>query len=129
MLRVTAKIKYCSMQKKPVTHVKGRCREHLQLSFCYCGLVWSVLVSLCRPKLQGLVKAKGRAHPGGRLFWGGLKDFADGSLGSRTALMQEPYADDSDTKGIRLSPSADLQEIVKQADATGLQVRCELKHH
>lgn len=35
----------------------------------------------------------GRSHPGGRLFWGGLKAFADGSLGSRTALMWEPYSD------------------------------------
>lgn len=119
---------HCSVQKS-VTHVKGRSREHLQLSMCFCWLDLTVCVLLCRPKLQGLVKAKGRAHPGGRLFWGGLKDFADGSLGSRTALMQEPYADDPDTKGIRLSPYADLQELVKQTDATGLQVRCELKHH
>ena len=35
----------------------------------------------------------GRSHPGGRLHWGGLKAFADGSLGSRTALMWQPYAD------------------------------------
>ena len=65
---------------------------------------------------------QGRSHPGGQLFWGGLKDFADGSLGSRTALMQEPYADDPSTRGNRLSPYADLQELVQQADATGLQV-------
>lgn len=38
------------------------------------------------------VKHLGTAHQGGRLFWGGVKEFADGSLGSRTALMHEPYA-------------------------------------
>lgn len=79
-------------------------------------------VMLRRPRLQALVKKHGTAHPGGRLYWGGLKDFADGSLGSRTALMQEPYADDTATRGIRLSPYAELQELVQQADATGLQV-------
>lgn len=68
------------------------------------------------------MKKQGKVHPGGRLFWGGLKDFADGSLGSRTALMQQPYTDDPTTRGIRLSPYAELQELVQQADATGLQV-------
>ncbi|PNH07380.1 hypothetical protein TSOC_006160 [Tetrabaena socialis] len=45
------------------------------------------------PRLQAWVAARGRAHPGGRLFWGGLKEFLDGSLGSHTALMWRPYAD------------------------------------
>lgn len=79
-------------------------------------------VLLHRPRLQALVKKHSTAHPGGRLYWGGLKDFADGSLGSRTALMREPYTDDAATHGIRLSPYAELQELVQQADATGLQV-------
>ncbi|GIL61849.1 hypothetical protein Vafri_16260, partial [Volvox africanus] len=49
-------------------------------------------------RLSSWVAVQGRAHPGGRLFWGGLKEFADGSLGSRTALMWEPYSD-SDSGG------------------------------
>ncbi|GLI65679.1 hypothetical protein VaNZ11_009286, partial [Volvox africanus] len=44
-------------------------------------------------RLSSWVAVRGRAHPGGRLFWGGLKEFADGSLGSRTALMWEPFSD------------------------------------
>ncbi|EFJ44615.1 hypothetical protein VOLCADRAFT_94988 [Volvox carteri f. nagariensis] len=44
-------------------------------------------------RLSSWVAVHGRAHPGGRLFWGGLKEFADGSLGSRTALMWKPYSD------------------------------------
>ena len=68
------------------------------------------------------MKAKGRAHPGGHLHWGGLKAFADGSLGSRTALMKEPYADDPTTSGIRLTRYPQLAALVQEADAAGLQV-------
>ena len=82
----------------------------------------SVLCSACRPRLQQLVKVRDRAHPGGRLHWGGLKAFADGSLGSRTALMKEPYADDITTRGIRLTPYSELEELVRAADAADLQV-------
>lgn len=76
----------------------------------------------CRPRLKQLVTSKGRAHPGGHLHWGGLKAFADGSLGSRTALMKEPYADDPSTCGIRLTPYSQLEQLVKAADANDLQV-------
>lgn len=76
-----------------------------------------------RRKLHQLVQQRGRAHPGGRLHWGGLKDFADGSLGSRTALMHQPYADDPMSNGVRLTPRETLQEMVTAADLTGLQVR------
>lgn len=38
------------------------------------------------------VRHVGTAHPGGMLQWGGVKDFADGSLGAHTALMHEPYS-------------------------------------
>ncbi|KAA6427936.1 MAG: amidohydrolase family [Trebouxia sp. A1-2] len=74
------------------------------------------------PRLHQLVKARGRAHPGGHLHWGGLKAFADGSLGSRTALMKEPYADDPTTRGIRLTPYSDMELLVQAADAVELQV-------
>ncbi len=69
-----------------------------------------------------MVKAKGRAHPGGHLHWGGLKAFADGSLGSQTALMKEPYADDPISRGIRLTPYSELEQLVLAADAVELQV-------
>jgi predicted amidohydrolase YtcJ len=38
------------------------------------------------------VRHVGFMHPGRRLQWGGVKEFSDGSLGSHTALMHEPYA-------------------------------------
>lgn len=74
------------------------------------------------PRLAQLVQAQGRAHPDGHLHWGGLKAFADGSLGSRTALMKEPYCDDPHTSGIRLTPYAELAGLVQQADAAALQI-------
>ncbi len=42
-------------------------------------------------RLAERVKHIGTRHPGGKLLWGGVKEFYDGSLGSRTALMHEPY--------------------------------------
>jgi predicted amidohydrolase YtcJ len=60
-----------------------------------------------------------------QLHIGGLKGFADGSLGSTTALFFDPYLDSPNTSGI---PSAELANpkqmfsTVEQADAAGLQV-------
>ncbi len=76
----------------------------------------------CRGKLHDWVLSRGKSHLGGRLHWGGLKDFADGSLGSRTALMHQPYTDDPSSRGVRLTPKGTLQEMVTAADMTGLQV-------
>ncbi len=76
----------------------------------------------CRRELHDWVLSRGQSHPGGRLHWGGLKDFADGSLGSRTALMHQPYTDDPSSRGVRLTPKGTLQEMVTAADMTGLQV-------
>ena len=59
------------------------------------------------------------------LHIGGLKGFADGSLGSTTALLFAPYLDSPNTSGI---PSAELSQPekmlhdIEQADAAGLQI-------
>ena len=51
-----------------------------------------------------------------------LKEYADGTLGSRTAWMLEPYADDPGTRGIlRLSPQQ-LDAVVNAAAEAGLQI-------
>lgn len=60
-----------------------------------------------------------------QLHMGGLKGFADGSLGSTTALFFQAYLDSPATSGI---PSAELSNPkqmfadVEQADAAGLQI-------
>lgn len=53
---------------------------------------------------------------------GGLKGFMDGSLGSHTAAMLEPFTDAPDDKGFLINELDELREWVTGADAAGLQV-------
>lgn len=60
-----------------------------------------------------------------RLRIGGLKGFADGALGSTTALFFEPYQDDRATSGLpsdEMIPEDRLLRNVAGADQAGLQV-------
>jgi predicted amidohydrolase YtcJ len=52
----------------------------------------------------------------------GVKGYIDGSLGSRTALFYEPYADDPHTRGLLRSPEESLRAWIGAADSAGLQV-------
>ena len=67
-----------------------------------------------------------RADFGGeKLHIGGLKGFADGSLGSTTALLFEPYLDAPTTSGLANSemiPESKMQDHILAADRAGLQV-------
>jgi predicted amidohydrolase YtcJ len=47
--------------------------------------------------------------------------FCDGSLGSHTAALHEPYADRPDTRGSLRFATADLAEHIRQCGAAGLQ--------
>jgi predicted amidohydrolase YtcJ len=56
---------------------------------------------------------------------GGVKGYADGSLGSSTALFDAPYGDDSGNRGVFASeaiPLSRMEERVAGADRAGLQV-------
>lgn len=56
---------------------------------------------------------------------GGLKGFADGSLGSTTALMFEPYHDAPSTRGLlfdQMLPEGIMLQRVEAADKRGLHV-------
>ena len=56
---------------------------------------------------------------------GGLKGFADGSLGSTTALFFAPYVDDARTFGLpsdEMFPDGAMLDRVRGADRAGLQV-------
>ncbi len=53
---------------------------------------------------------------------GGVKVFADGSLGARTAALNEAYADESSTKGILCLSQRDLVKIITKAQKAGFQV-------
>jgi len=61
----------------------------------------------------------------GLLRIGGLKGFADGSLGSTTALFFEPYNDEPATRGLlgdQMFPEGIMLQRVLGADKAGLQV-------
>jgi predicted amidohydrolase YtcJ len=70
------------------------------------------------------------AHAAGvRTGWGDrwlraghVKVFADGSLGARTALLREPYADDPASRGIAVHPPGELAAIVRQVHGAGSQL-------
>jgi len=56
---------------------------------------------------------------------GGLKGFADGSLGSSTALFFEPYSDTPNTRGLlfdQMLPEGIMLQRVEAADKVGLHV-------
>jgi predicted amidohydrolase YtcJ len=56
---------------------------------------------------------------------GGFKAFVDGSLGSRTALLSEPYLDRPETCGIydgSAIPLDRFEDRLRQADRTGFQL-------
>ena len=66
---------------------------------------------------------------GEKLHIGGLKGFADGSLGSTTALFFEPYLDAPNTSGLansQMIPESKMQDDILGADRAGLQVPCML---
>jgi predicted amidohydrolase YtcJ len=53
---------------------------------------------------------------------GGVKGFMDGSLGSSTAKMFEPYLNEPGSTGIFVTPRARMLEMIRQADLGGLSV-------
>jgi predicted amidohydrolase YtcJ len=66
-----------------------------------------------------------QAFGNGMLRIGGLKGFADGSLGSTTAKFFEPYADSPNTRGLwfdQMLPDGIMLKRVLAADKAGLQV-------
>jgi len=53
---------------------------------------------------------------------GGVKVFADGSLGARTAALHEPYSDDPSTRGMTLHSEEKLEELIMKTHEAGLQL-------
>ena len=51
---------------------------------------------------------------------GHLKIFADGALGSRTALMLAPYEGEPDNYGIGVRPREEIRDLIRRAGAAGI---------
>lgn len=69
-------------------------------------------------RLAAMVRTDGRGDQ--RLWWGGLKAFVDGSLGSGTAWFHEPYSDEPGNHGLRMSQAEGIPDWVRGSDAAGL---------
>ena len=78
------------------------------------------------PAWERLARTGVRAHFGSDMLRvGGLKGFADGSLGSTTAFFYEPYSDAPENRGLagdEMFPEGAMLERVRQADRAGLHV-------
>jgi predicted amidohydrolase YtcJ len=53
---------------------------------------------------------------------GGLKGFVDGSLGSSTAKMFEPFVNEPNSTGVYVTPLSALRRYILEADQAGLSV-------
>ncbi|XP_075502001.1 protein LONG AFTER FAR-RED 3 isoform X2 [Primulina tabacum] len=72
-------------------------------------------------QLQELVKKAGHKLSQW-IYLGGLKSFADGSLGSNSALFYEPYIDEPLNYGLQVVDVDVLQNMTLSSDKYGLQV-------
>lgn len=53
---------------------------------------------------------------------GGLKGFVDGSIGSNTAKMYDPFLNEPDSSGIFVTPMSKLKEYILGADKAGISI-------
>ncbi len=82
--------------------------------------VYSVVPIATWERLADLVASEGKGDD--HLFWGGLKGFVDGSLGSTTAWFYEPYDDEPNTAGLVVVDTLELERAIIAGDSLGLQV-------
>lgn len=54
-----------------------------------------------------------------RLWLGHIKAFSDGTLGSRTAWMLEPFANESDNYGLAVTSTAEMSDLAARATRAG----------
>lgn len=70
---------------------------------------------VARKQLRGKLR-------GDRVRISGVKIYADGSLGARTAALREPYSDDVSNSGLLRYGDEELEGLVGRADSEGYQV-------
>jgi predicted amidohydrolase YtcJ len=82
--------------------------------------IYAVVPLASWAQLRDTVKARGRGDEW--LHIGGLKGFVDGSLGSHTAAMLQPFTDAPNDTGLFVNTPEHLYEWTSGADKAGLQV-------
>ncbi len=75
------------------------------------------------PEALDYVESKGfrKKMNNDRLRLNGVKIYADGSLGARTAALREPYSDDPSNTGILRQSDEELEALVDRIDTMGYQ--------
>ncbi len=96
------------------TYRRAHGREQLPLR------VYSVVPLSTWRQMLDYVAREGRGDH--RLFWGAMKAFVDGSLGSTTAWFHEPYDDAPGNTGLVVTDPTDLRRDILAADAAGLHL-------
>lgn len=82
--------------------------------------VYSVVPISTWERLRDFVAEHGRGDD--LLWWGGLKGFVDGSLGSTTAWFYDPYTDDPSTSGLLTTDTAALRRWALDGEGAGFQL-------
>lgn len=82
--------------------------------------VYAVVPISTWERLRDFITENGRGSD--QLWWGGVKGFVDGSLGSTTAWFYDPYADDPSTRGLLTTDTASLRRWAMAGDDAGLQL-------
>ena len=62
------------------------------------------------------------ARDGPLIRIGGMKLYADGSFGARTAALLEPYSDSPSERGVLLQSAAGLRSVVRHSEKSGIQL-------
>ncbi|CAM6087680.1 unnamed protein product [Calypogeia fissa] len=94
---------------------------YLKSNLDLCARVSAFMPLETWPRVVELVKEKGRVLSD----WiriGGVKAFADGTLGSSTAFFHEPYVDEGNNRGGFVTDMDWMERAVIDADKAGLQV-------
>jgi predicted amidohydrolase YtcJ len=106
------------------------------------GTTWREVDVICRLYREGRLKLRLYAAIGGpgkdadrllamgrgyrscdpRLTVRAIKLYADGALGSRGALLEEPYSDAPDTRGLHVTPPEELLRIATEGLRRGIQI-------
>jgi predicted amidohydrolase YtcJ len=69
-----------------------------------------------------LTLRKNYPHEGNWIRFAYLKGFIDGTIGSGTALMFEPFSDNPGTSGLSMMPYDEFEKMVITADKMGFQI-------
>ena len=82
--------------------------------------IYQVLPIAQWERVRDTVASRGKGDEWVRI--GGLKGFVDGSLGSHTAAMFEPFADTPKDSGFLVETESDLYRWTSEGDKAGLQL-------